>query len=283
MTGSRPTHNGKPLRQKVLLPAVLTAGIIIGFAAAYLTFDHRSSGNEQKGSAINQAAPTAAIEPNSTGHDLSSSSRLALKSNHRQRKSGLTVRSRQSNSGKNQMIMRIPTSESITDPQAARDVAGEVMLALSDPDAAVRESALEKLEEVNDESINEPLQKALNDTNASVREAAMFIMNDFENPEMILPALTAGIDSGDPELAEASLDILSEVQTHQAIDLVIEKGLNSKNSEIREEALSKLEDMTGQEFDSPAEAQKWWLENKDTFVFEPVYGITFRTQGNFQQ
>ena len=122
MTGSRPAHNGKPPRQKVLLPAVLTAGIIIGFAAAYLTFDHRSSGNEQKGYAINQAAPTAAIEPNSTGQDLSSSSRLALKSDHRQRKSGLTVRSRQSNSEKNQMIMRIPTPETITDPRAARDV-----------------------------------------------------------------------------------------------------------------------------------------------------------------
>jgi hypothetical protein len=275
MTGYQPTYSGKPPRQKVLLPAVLITGILLGFVAAYLTFNQRNSRHELKGSAINQSAPVVAIESNSAAQDLLSSSRLAFNSDQRQSESALTTRPRQSNAEKKQMIMPIPTPVTITNPQAPRDVATEVMLALNNPDATARENALEKLKDVNDESINKALQMALSDTSTSVREAAMFIMNNFENPEMILPSLETAIDSGDPEMAKEALDIISEVQTHQAIDLVIEKGLKNNNSEISEEALSELEDMTGQDFDSAEEAQQWWFENKYTFVFEHVYEITF--------
>jgi flagellar basal body-associated protein FliL len=276
MTGYRPTNSGKPPRQKMLLSAILMVGILIGFVTAYLTFDQRYSKNEKKRSSrINQSALTVTTESYSAAQELSSPSQFAVKSDQRQSKGALTAQPRQSNAEKKQMIMSTPTPETITNPEAARDVAAQVMLALSDPDETVRENAVERLEDVKDESINEPLQRALTDIADSVREEAILIMNGIENPEIILPSLVTAIDSGDPGIAEEALDIISEVQTHQAIDLVIEKGLNNDNSEIREEALSKLGDMTDQDFESAEEAQQWWLENKDTFVFEPVYEITF--------
>jgi hypothetical protein len=148
-----------------------------------------------------------------------------------------------------------------------RTLIDKVMTALDDPDPEVREEALDALEDVDDEAINQALLKALADENADVREKAMEVMGEIQSPT-ILPSLEQTLVSGDESMGEEALSILEDIPDPRAVDLIIEKGLLNYDSSISQAAFDSLEFITDQEFDSYEQARAWWDANRDTFEFD---------------
>jgi hypothetical protein len=153
------------------------------------------------------------------------------------------------------------------DAQASEKIIAEVMQALDNPDDEVRQSALERLEELKVESLNAPLQKALRDASEEVREKAMEVMGEIRSPE-IIPSLETALSIGDEQMRESALDILEDIEDPRSIDAIIESGFKDTSASIREAAFNSLEWLTEMEFRSYEEAKSWWSANRDSFKFQ---------------
>lgn len=142
-----------------------------------------------------------------------------------------------------------------------------VTKALSDEDPDLREYSLDALMDVDDERVNAPLMKALDDEVLAVAENAVDIMLYIESPN-IIPSLSKAIENPNEDIWETALLTIEDIPDKRTVDVIIEKGLLSENETLREDAMDSLMFLTDEEFETYQEWRQWWDRNRDTYEFD---------------
>ncbi len=137
------------------------------------------------------------------------------------------------------------------------DVIPAVEKALDDENSEIRQDSLESLMLLKDENISSALTKALNDDDPAVRESVFEIMLMQDSPELIPVAKTA-LQSNKSDNQINAISALEDIPATEAIDAIINYGLLSNFDSARGEALDSLRNISGQDFSSYEDWNKWW-------------------------
>ena len=141
-----------------------------------------------------------------------------------------------------------------------------VLLALKDESPNIRKNALAGLMNVEEEvDINEPLIMALGDDDVEVTDEALDIMERIPSPN-ILRSIETALHAEESSSQIRAIGMLENVFVPEAVDLLVDKALTA--GEVHEEAMNSLQFITAEVFTTPQEAQEWWKNNRDLFVFE---------------
>jgi HEAT repeats len=143
------------------------------------------------------------------------------------------------------------------------DVVPVALKAMNDNDPAIRQQALEACANVTDPAITDVLAAALDDTSEEIRIAA--IQMTARKPLAVsFPILEAGITSQYPDVKAGAATELMHVASPAALDVLI-TALNDPDPDFHYTIKSMINSLVGQEFDTSAQAQKWWNENSSNF------------------
>jgi len=142
------------------------------------------------------------------------------------------------------------------------DVIPAVEKALDDENSEIRQDALGALMHIKDENIATALTKALNDNEATVRETVFEIMLMQDSPRFI-PVAEAALKSSEPDNQLNAISALEDIPAPEAIDAIINYGLLSNFDSTRDEAIESLQNISGQNFSTYEDWNKWWNSIKD--------------------
>jgi HEAT repeat protein len=135
--------------------------------------------------------------------------------------------------------------------------------ALKDTEPDIRKSAIQACENLTDPAVGKVFLDALVDESEDVRTAALQAA-DQKEPAVRLSVLNAGITSKYEDVKESAVSSLIDVSTPAAMDILI-TGLKDTNPDFRDTVKSAIDFLVSQEFDTYAQAQKWWDANRTKF------------------
>lgn len=116
--------------------------------------------------------------------------------------------------------------------------------ALDDPDASVREEAVDVLGGLDSEIAIPLLKRALLDPDSQVREAAIAGLADIGGEE-VAQALATALDDGDASLREQAVDALGDIGGKAAARL-LQQALADRENVVREAAAENLDELSDQ-------------------------------------
>ena len=153
--------------------------------------------------------------------------------------------------------------ETIDDPM----IISPVLLAMDDPDAALRKAALDVVKDLDHEEVNTVFLLGLEDDDLKVVEKTIKILEESDSPR-IFPSLEQALLDDDERVQKMAVSTLEDISDPGAIDILIESGLRSSDVVVRKEIFDTLEFLTSRRFDSYEEASAWWNQNRETFTFD---------------
>lgn len=170
-----------------------------------------------------------------------------------------------------------------------------VMEQLEDKNADVRLAAMELLDNKEKGEILDCIDKALDDPDRHVREFAVVLLGDAEQPQRTQSLLVKGVEDSSEHVRAAALDVIGAKSTpvqefvfaqsirspykdvkEMTVDLILDmpshnsaeilfQGLNDQDGDMREYVNSKVDFLFGKEFKNTDEALIWWEKNKDKY------------------
>lgn len=131
------------------------------------------------------------------------------------------------------------------------------------PDEFTRLVALSPIENINDPQVVNLLALAFNDPAEDVRTRAMEIVTN--QPESLqLISLQTAIVALRPEVSQEAVTMLQLRGDKPGVSALI-AGLNHPDPDVRSDTKDALQFLIDQEFDTAAQAEKWWNANQHRF------------------
>ena len=143
-----------------------------------------------------------------------------------------------------------------------------ISAAMQNPDASIRQSAVEFLVNIEDPQTAEILTQAFGDAAEDVRSAAIDAAMQ-QNEDVQYALAKTSLDSPHKEIKDASVSMLESMGNKKAVDSLI-NGLRDKDLDFRQSVIDTLESLTEQKFTTFEQAQKWWGQNQDKYDNELV-------------
>jgi hypothetical protein len=148
---------------------------------------------------------------------------------------------------------------------------------LKDKDSIVRGNAIESLLQLGVASAQEIYQQGLNDPDAGTRTALLAIVQKYSQEHTVSYSLKA-LQDDDWRVRLQAIENLFECEpTTEIMDSLI-PALGRVRPLVRVPLLAGIQDWTGMKFRSSEDWDRWWSENRQTFLLKKGNGTNNSTE-----
>ena len=138
-----------------------------------------------------------------------------------------------------------------------------VVKAMDDSNAEVRTAAVNALRNIDSPEAANILLKGARDEDEEVRDTVFYVLSDKDSATKEAIAKEA-ILSQYPDVKSKIVEMLVEIPSHNVMDTLI-NGLKDKEPEFRGEVGSIISFFLGEDFENYDAAKRWWIQNKYKF------------------